>query len=70
MTNDIVDELEHAALADKNPWDNTLYLRAAEEIKRLRSLLSFSNEITQPNLPISAIVIRAENGEEYQLKKE
>lgn len=70
MNFDIVDRLKEASLRDKNPWDNTLYLRAAEEIKRLRSLLSLSNEITQPNLPISAIVIHAENGEHYVLKKD
>lgn len=36
MINDILDELLHAILNDANPWDITIYQRAAEEIKQLR----------------------------------
>lgn len=37
MINDIVAELRHALEADDNPWDETLYGRAADEIERLRN---------------------------------
>ena len=33
---DIVDELEYAMKVDREPWDSTLYQRAADEIRRLR----------------------------------
>lgn len=37
MTDDIVNDLAHALVADQDPWDATLYQRAIEEIKRLRA---------------------------------
>lgn len=35
---DIVAELRHAQTADTDPWDNTLYVRAAHAIERLREV--------------------------------
>ena len=37
MSGDIVRELRHAVEADTDPWDETLYVRAADEIERLRA---------------------------------
>jgi hypothetical protein len=37
MFNDLVAELHHAVIADMYPWDVTLYVRAADEIERLRA---------------------------------
>ena len=36
MRGDIVDELRHAIMADRCPWDVTVYERAIDEIERLR----------------------------------
>ena len=36
----IVDDLHYAISNDPSPWDETLYKRAADEIKRLRSLIN------------------------------
>lgn len=38
MFKDIVEELRHAHQVDKNQWDVTLYLRASDEIERLRKV--------------------------------
>lgn len=37
MIADIVTELEYAHQQDRDPWDATLYRRAADEIERLRA---------------------------------
>jgi len=37
MFNDLVAELHHAVIADMYPWDAALYVRAADEIERLRA---------------------------------
>jgi hypothetical protein len=37
MFNDLVAELHHAVIADMYPWDVTLYVRAVDEIERLRA---------------------------------
>lgn len=37
MVNDIASELRYALQADTDPWDYTLYERAAAEIERLRA---------------------------------
>ena len=39
MTDDIVVELRDAEQRDSDPWDVTLYTRAADEIERLRAVL-------------------------------
>ena len=38
--NDIVNDLRHAISHDLDPWDSTLYERAADEIERLRALIA------------------------------
>ena len=38
--NDIVTDLRRAISHDLDPWDSTLYERAADEITRLRSLIT------------------------------
>ena len=51
MFDDLVAELHHAVIADMYPWDVTLYVRAADEIERLREelkLLKYSNEGDTP----------------------
>lgn len=42
---DIVDDLRHAIVSDSDPWDKTLYERAADEIEKLRSELGMSKTI-------------------------
>lgn len=42
---DIVDDLRHAIVSDSDPWDKTLYERAADEIEKLRSELDMSKTI-------------------------
>lgn len=37
VTDDILEELQHALVADKTPWDITVYQRAIDEIERLRA---------------------------------
>lgn len=37
---EIVENLHYAIANDPDPWDMTLYQRAADEIKRLRSLIT------------------------------
>jgi hypothetical protein len=33
---ELVDDLRDAVIRDPNPWDETLYVRAADEIEQLR----------------------------------
>lgn len=40
MNGDIVNDLRWAILHDSDPWDITVYERAADEIERLRSKLA------------------------------
>ena len=40
MNKDIVDDLWSARLHDSDPWDATIYERAANEIEHLRSLIN------------------------------
>jgi hypothetical protein len=40
MNKDIVDDLWSARLHDSDPWDSTIYERSANEIERLRSLIT------------------------------
>ena len=40
MNRDIVDDLWSARLHDPDPWDVTIYERAANEIELLRSLIT------------------------------
>jgi hypothetical protein len=40
MNRDIVDDLWSARLHDSDPWDVTIYERAANEIEHLRSLIT------------------------------
>lgn len=42
---DIVEDLRYASANDLDPWDKTLYERAAEEIEKLRSELDMSKTI-------------------------
>lgn len=42
MTDDIINDLHNACIADTNPWDITLYERAISEIKLLRAELQRS----------------------------
>ena len=42
---DIVEDLRYASVNDLDPWDKTLYERAAEEIEKLRSELDMSKTI-------------------------
>lgn len=44
MISDIVKELRYAVEADKDPWDETLYQRAAGAIDRLNGELDRTNE--------------------------
>ena len=37
---EIVDDLHYAIANDPDPWDVTLYQRAADEIERLRNLIT------------------------------
>lgn len=36
VTNDIIEELKNALRNDRYPYDETVYIRAIEEIERLR----------------------------------
>jgi len=46
MAINLVSELHYANKQDREPWDDTLYLRAAEEIKRLQvQTLQLTDEI-------------------------
>ena len=43
---DIVDELCHAIMADRYPWDVTVYKRAIDEIERLRQEVQNLSDIS------------------------
>ena len=46
MRDDIVDELRHAIMADRYPWDVTVYERAIDEIERLRQEVQNLSDIS------------------------
>ena len=45
MIGDIVDELRHAIMADRYPWDVTVYERAIDEIERLRENIQYLHDV-------------------------
>lgn len=47
MTDDIVTELHGAVERDTDPWDVTLYVRAADEIERLRAALAIAEAVIE-----------------------
>lgn len=71
MILDIVDRLKEASLKDDDPWDGTLYIDAAKEIEKLRSLLLYSDHKTQLMTVCSNhIKIYGEDGKEYTLERQ
>jgi len=51
MFADLVAELHHAVIADTYPWDVTLYVRAADEIERLREQLELMKHSKERDTP-------------------
>jgi predicted RNA-binding protein (virulence factor B family) len=51
---DIADDLRNAIIRqDSNPWDEALYIRAADEIERLRSLITEWADADDGDLPFN-----------------
>jgi hypothetical protein len=48
MTEDTVSELRYAAKMDQDPWDSTIYDRAADEIQKLRTEIALLELVREP----------------------
>jgi hypothetical protein len=48
VTDDILEELQHALVADKTPWDITVYQKAIDEIERLRAEIARLGSFIHP----------------------
>lgn len=54
VTNDIIEELKNALRNDRYPYDETVYIRAIEEIEMLRTICNdLRTELQQPTAQIS-----------------
>jgi hypothetical protein len=58
---DIVNELQIAIVKDPDPWDFTLYERAANEIERLRELINVWVDLADDPSVDSKAYVEAEN---------